>query len=80
MAEMNTYFSEHPFLEMADAFLLRVFASGSTKTSFKEGDAIIREGEEINCLFFFIKGCATVSKRIRFRLKSNKIIEELVEI
>ena len=41
---MNSFFSEHPFLEMADSFILRVFASGSTKSSFREGDILIKEG------------------------------------
>lgn len=59
---------------MADSFILRVFASGSTKSSFKEGDILIKEGETINNLIFFIKGCAIVYRRIMLKLKSGKIV------
>lgn len=65
---------------MADSFILRVFASGSTKASFREGDTIVKEGESINHLIFFMKGCAAVYRRIVLRLKNGKIMEELVEV
>ena len=74
LVEMNTFFREHPYMDMAEDFIIRVFSSSSTRERFREGDVLIEPGRKINFLLFIMNGKAKMTYTLSFE-SGGKTIE-----
>lgn len=76
---MNKFFREHPYLDMAEDFIIRVFSSSSTRVKFREGDVIVSDGRKVDYLLFFMRGKVKVIQPLMYKV-GGKVIEKDVEI
>lgn len=66
LVQMNAFFREHPYMDMAEDFMIRVFSSSSTREKFREGDILIQPGRKVTFLLFLMSGKAKMSCTLCF--------------
>jgi len=77
LVEMNMFFREHPYMDMAEDFIIRVFSSSSSRERFREGDLLIQPGRKINFLLFLMSGKARITTMLTFESGGKKIQREV---